>query len=223
MSWWVHDVYGESGIVGVVSWIVIVIGSICLHELSHGWAALRQGDPTPEALGHMTWNPLVHMPQTSLFLFAFLGIAYGLMPVDPSRFRSRYGDAYVAAAGPAMNLLLAGIFVAIGGLVLAYIQQLGDPFGPNLLRFCELAVVLNVTLALFNLIPVPPLDGSRILGDFVPSYRGLFESENGQWVGLGLFLLVFFFAGRFLFRPGQWIQFHGINWFASLVGPAPLP
>ena len=67
---------------------------------------------------------------------------------------------------------------------------------------------------------VPPLDGSRILGDFVPSYKGLFASENGQWVGIGLFLLVFFFAGRYIFQPGMYVAIEGIGAVASIVSPS---
>ncbi|MEO1716369.1 MAG: site-2 protease family protein [Planctomycetota bacterium] len=219
-GWWVPRMLDTFGPVGLVSWIVVVIGSIVLHELAHGWAAIRQGDATPQYTGHMTWNPLVHMGQMSLILFAVLGIAFGAMPVDPSRFRGRYGDAYVAAAGPAMNILLAIVFTIVGGFVAAYSKQLGDPLGPNLLTFCYIAVLLNITLALFNMIPVPPLDGSRILGDFVPSYRGLFQSENGQWIGLGLFVFVFFFAGRFIFEPGIYVANTGIGLIADLLRPS---
>lgn len=208
------------GPVGLVSWIVVVIASIVLHELAHGWAAIRQGDSTPQYTGHMTWNPLVHMGQTSLILFAVLGIAFGAMPVDPSRFRSRYGEAYVAAAGPAMNVLLAVVFIVLGGFVVAYAKTIGNPLAENLFTFCYIAVLLNVTLVLFNLIPVPPLDGSRILGDFVPAYRGLFEGENGQWIGLGLFVLVFVFVGPRIFEPGIFIAIEGITAFASLLKPS---
>ncbi len=219
-GWWVPNILDSFGPVGLVSWVVVVIGSIVLHELAHGWAALRQGDTTPQYTGHMTWNPLVHMGQTSLILFAVLGIAFGAMPVDPSRFRGRFGEAYVAAAGPAMNVLIAAVFIVVGGFVAAYNEQLGDPLGPNLFMFCYIAVFLNVTLALFNLIPVPPLDGSRILGDFVPAYRGLFESENGKWIGLGLFVLVFFFAGQLIFGPGLFIAGAGIGAVAGLLSPS---
>ncbi len=75
-----------------------VVVSICLHELAHGWAAIRQGDDTPIQLGHMTFNPMVHMGSVSLLLFVFTGIAFGAMPVNPLRFRSRYGQAIVSGA-----------------------------------------------------------------------------------------------------------------------------
>ena len=73
-----------------VSWVVTVVVSVVLHELGHGVAALRQGDDTPRTSGHMTLNPLVHMGGLSLFLLFVIGIAWGMMPVNPSRFRSRH-------------------------------------------------------------------------------------------------------------------------------------
>ena len=79
--------------------VVAVVISIVLHELGHGFAAIWQGDDTPRISGHMTLNPLVHMGGFSLFLLVMAGIAFGQMPVNPGRFRSRYGNALVAAAG----------------------------------------------------------------------------------------------------------------------------
>ena len=80
-----------------VSVVVAVVVSISLHELGHGIAATWQGDDTPRVTGHMTLDPTVHLPPFSWFLLLFAGISYGLMPVNPSRFRSRYGSALVAA------------------------------------------------------------------------------------------------------------------------------
>ena len=87
MSWWVHEEFRAGGLVAVLSWAFWVIFSITLHELGHGWAAIRQGDDTPRRFGRMTLNPLVHMGVPSLVMFALIGIAWGAMPVEPSRFR----------------------------------------------------------------------------------------------------------------------------------------
>ena len=78
-----------------------------LHELAHGWAAIWLGDQTPVRQGRMTGNPLVHMGPWSLLMLAVAGIAWGQMPIDRTRLRGRHGEAIVAAAGPAMNVLLA--------------------------------------------------------------------------------------------------------------------
>lgn len=204
MSWWVHDVWNDNPAL-LVSWVVWVIGSIVLHELAHGWAAIRFGDRTPIDTGHMTWNPLVHMGGMSLVCFALVGIAWGAMPVDPSRMRGRHADALVSLAGPAMNLLLAIAALAVGivwmgvagGHWIAGVRA-DEPLYTNVWLFFRAGVWLNTILMLFNLAPVPPLDGSRIVGHYAPAYRRYFESENGQWVGWGLLLLLFFFGARYI-------------------------
>lgn len=218
-GWWVASVLNNSnwdGRVVLVSWVVVVIGSIVLHELAHGWAAIFKGDRTPIELGHMTWNPLVHMGQTSLFLFVIFGIAFGAMPVNPSRMRGRYADAFVAAAGPAMNLLIALVCVLLGGVVVGLGSQIGEPLATNLQLFFRIAVILNIVLCLFNLLPVPPLDGSMILGNFSPAYSRLWMSENGRWFGFGVFILVFIFGFDYLFAIAERLTSFGITSVASV-------
>lgn len=217
-SWWVADVLGSpNGTVRLVSWVVIVIGSIVLHELGHGWAAIRRGDRTPIETGHMTWNPVVHMGQMSLIMFLLFGFAFGAMPVDPSRFRGRYASAYVAAAGPAMNLILTLACILFGGVVLAFAPRIGEPLAGNLFMFFSLGAMLNIILMLFNLLPIPPLDGSRILANFSPGYARLWYSENAQWVAMGLFILVFLFGGQYLVPLATEISGTGIVFVAKLL------
>lgn len=217
-SWWVADVLGSpNGTVRLVSWVVIVIGSIVLHELGHGWAAISRGDRTPIETGHMTWNPIVHMGHMSLIMFLLFGIAFGAMPVDPSRFRGRYASAYVAAAGPAMNLILTLACILFGGIVLAFAPRIGEPLAGNLFMFFSLGAMLNIILMLFNLLPIPPLDGSRILANFSPGYARLWYSENAQWVAMGLFILVFLFGGQYLVPLATEISGKGILFVAKLL------
>lgn len=177
--------------------VSVVMVSIVLHELGHGFAAIQQGDDTPIATGHMTWNPLVHMGAMGIGLLLVVGVAFGAMPVNPSRFRSRYGDAIVAAAGPLVNAGLALISLTLFALLL---QQGIDPRigDANPLWIMGL---LNIVLFLFNMIPLAPLDGSAVLGNFVPAYRAFLQKPENQrfvWIAFGV---VFFMAGE-LFRVG---------------------
>jgi len=158
--------------------VFAVIVSIVLHELAHGWAAISQGDDTPIVKGHMTPNPMVHMGPVSIMLLMTCGLAWGLMPVNPLKFRSKYGDAIVAAAGPAMNLLLAvvamigyGLWVRFGGL---HEAGADPPLLVNTQKLVWLFAEFNIVLLLLNLIPIPPLDGSVILGNFHRGYA--------QWI-----------------------------------------
>ncbi|MGV6813760.1 MAG: site-2 protease family protein [Phycisphaerales bacterium] len=208
-GWWITSLLNDPSINGqvwVVSWIVWVVLSICLHELAHGWTAIQLGDDTPRLAGHMTWNPMVHMGPYSLLMFIFIGIAWGAMPVNPSKLKGRYGDAIVSLAGPLMNLILATIalIVLIIWKPLCQGQITGSvtishPLSTNMTTFLHLGAMLNIVLMLFNLLPVPPLDGGRILMDILPRYRRIIESENGRWLALGVFIIFFIFMSSLIF------------------------
>lgn len=170
---------------------VTVVISIVLHELAHGWMAIRLGDDTPIREGRMTGNPLVHMGPFSILALLIAGIAWGQMPIDPSRLRGRYAEARVAAAGPAMNLLIA--LVALITLGLLYRFGFSDPqvqWKTNLLTFLNIAGTLNLLLLMFNLLPVPPLDGSHILANFYRPYALAVSDPSKQ----GIFFIAFIFV-----------------------------
>jgi Zn-dependent protease len=173
--------------------VIAVIVSVVLHELGHGVAALSQGDDTPRVLGHMTWNPLVHMGTFSLLLLFAAGIAFGRMPVNPRSFRSRYGNALVAAAGPTTNLILAFLGLTVFAL---WMKIAGVPPGGagTLQSFFFIFGMINLILCVFNLLPIPPLDGATVLADFSPPFARLVRNPDNQPFFLGAFLVVFFFA-----------------------------
>lgn len=180
-----------------VSWAFWMISSIVLHELGHGIAAVRLGDPTPVHRGHMTWNPVVHMGWMSLIMFALVGIAWGAMPVDPSRLRGRHGETIVVAAGPAVNLALFVITLVL--LIAAEALLPSTRFADNLRVFLFVGAALNLTLVLFNLLPVPPLDGSRILAQYWSRFREFISSEQGAVVSVVAFVLLFLWGGSRIF------------------------
>lgn len=208
-GWWISDLMQDptiNGKVWVVSWIVWVIASICLHELAHGWAAIKLGDDTPIITGHMTWNPMVHMGLPSIILFVILGIAWGMMPVNPHKLRGRYAESLVAIAGPAMNIALA--LIALIALVIwvplcqGQISSgitIADPLATNMQSFLAVGAMLNILLFVFNMLPLPPLDGSRILMNLSPAYTRMVISETGRWIMLAGFVLLFFVFGAFIF------------------------
>jgi Zn-dependent protease len=153
--------------------VIVLIFSVILHETAHGYAAEALGDPTARLAGRLTLNPLVHIdPIGSVILpvlFALTGspVIFGWakpVPFNPqnitgTKWKERYGGALVAAAGPAVNILLAIIF----GLLIRF-----GGFNADLLGFFFTIVVVNCALAVFNLIPVPPLDGHHILAALLP-------------------------------------------------------
>lgn len=191
----------------LVSWAVWVIVSICLHELGHGAVAVRLGDRTPVETGHMTLNPLVHMGSMSLLMFALVGIAWGAMPVNERRLRGKYGPVLVALGGPFVNLVLflgCAVLAAVwSALVLGFwtgSPVAGEPLAKNLRTFLMTGAMVNALLLALNLLPIPPLDGGRVMAGLSRTYRRVFfESERGMMVGFGLVLFVFFFGGPYLF------------------------
>lgn len=200
MGWWFADFWSHNPMMAV-AWIVWVVVSIVLHELGHGWAAIRLGDDTPRYTGHMTWNPMVHMGWMSLIMFAVIGIAWGMMPVDPSRLRGRHGDALVAAAGPAVNLMLF-VGCVLMMVVTAAVADESTNLGRNLMTLWFVGGALNLTLMLFNLVPVPPLDGSRIVASFSDGFRRFVTTEQGAVVSLIAFVVLFMWGGSRIFGFG---------------------
>jgi Zn-dependent protease len=175
-----------------VYFVVTMVLSVVLHELAHGWAAIWQGDRTPIELGHMTLDPRVHMGWASLAMLCCLGTCFGAMPVDPTRFRHRRSFVLVAAAGPLMNLLLA--LLALTSLAVWKLAATdgvpGSLASKNLQTFVWTFGYCNVALCLFNLIPIPPLDGSTVLAGLHRGYARLIESVGNPAVFLIPFLLV---------------------------------
>ncbi|MSO49668.1 MAG: site-2 protease family protein [Acidobacteria bacterium] len=153
---------------------IILIASLSFHEAAHAWAADRLGDPTARILGRLTLNPLAHIDWIGTVLFPLVGMLSGLsligwakpVPVDMRNLKAPRRDfALVALAGPVSNVVLAlaaaVLLKAQGGIVPESGQTL-------LTTTLVIAVVMNVSLAIFNLLPIPPLDGGNVLAGFVP-------------------------------------------------------
>lgn len=199
--------------------ILILIFSVIVHEISHGFAALALGDPTAKNAGRLTLNPIPHidifgsilLPAISLFAGGFLFGWAKPVPYNPYNLRNQeWGPAIVGAAGPFSNLVLAFGF----GLIVRYVSHLANPsdFLVNFSSIASLIVFLNVLLAVFNLVPIPPLDGSKVLFALLP-YR--FRVVQGFLEQHGLLLLLFFIF--FLFRFIQPIIAYFYTLFAGVA------
>ncbi|MGM0482343.1 MAG: site-2 protease family protein [Patescibacteria group bacterium] len=183
--------------------VIVLILSVIIHELAHGYAALAQGDPTAKYAGRLTMNPIKHLDLVGSFIVPFflyilpVNVILGWakpVPYNPYNLNNkRWGEALVSAAGPASNLIVAAIF----GLVI----RLGSEFlSQDAILLASLIVVINIIIAIFNLIPIPPLDGSKILFDILPrslkvSQARMFLERYGLFIVLGLVLL----AGDIIF------------------------
>lgn len=170
---------------------VPVLFSITFHEVSHGYAAFRLGDPTARNAGRLTLNPISHIDPVGLLVLVvtrMIGWAKPV-PVDPRYFKNPRQDMmWVSLAGPASNLLLAVVFAVISRMV-PPIAQLS--FLYPLAIMLQFMIVINVGLAVFNLIPIPPLDGSHILQGLLPYEMARSYSKIEPYGFIILLVLVF--------------------------------
>lgn len=217
---WIVNLYNAGEYALLLSWAFWVLLSITLHELAHGWAAIWQGDDTPIRYNRMTLNPVVHMGWMSIIIFALFGIAWGLMPVDPSRFRwGRRGRIVVAGAGPAMNVLLAFIALTAAALWLAYGPTANAKLHDNVMIFLTTGGWLNLALALFNLLPIPPLDGASILAGMSLTFYRWMHNPNFQQIGFFIFLAIFMSGiGGLMFSGAQSIGGAYVGFILGLLG-----
>ena len=156
--------------------VPIILISLTAHEVSHGWVAYRMGDPTAKSMGRLSLNPLKQLDPVGTLMLIVTYLAFGAMfgwakpiPVSTYYFKNRQrGMAIVGAAGPAANFILAVVFGVILRFVGLPLYNLGTSVGDVILKILFIVVEINIVLGIFNLIPIPPLDGSRVLGAFLP-------------------------------------------------------
>lgn len=190
--------------IDIIFGLVVLIFSIVLHEVAHGYMANWLGDPTARLAGRLTLNPVSHidivgsiiLPALLLITHAPILIGYAKpVPYNPYNLRGRYGEGMVAFAGPGTNILLAVFFGFL-------IRFSGAQLGPDLISAFAIIVYINMLLALFNLLPVPPLDGSKVLstllGMISPSLERGYDTFRLNFERLGIFsgvliIMLFFY------------------------------
>jgi Zn-dependent protease len=186
--------------------------SLSFHEWAHAWSASKLGDDTAERMGRLTLNPLAHIDPLGTILLPLLGVPFGWakpVPVNPARFRRGVhmgrGMMITSAAGPLSNFLLATVCAVLFGLLARFAPDLVAP-GQGVRRLLQLMIGLNVTLGIFNLLPIPPLDGSRIVEGVLPvRMRAGWESFSrfAPFVLLALLFLPGGIIGRVLGGPSD--------------------
>jgi len=178
-------------------YFIILIFSIVIHEVSHGAMAYHLGDPTAKNAGRLTLNPISHIDIVgSVILPLFLILSHSPflvgwakpVPINPYNFKDqKYGQAKSAIAGPAANIIIAVFF----GLLLRFLPFSGSQSSQLFVNFFIYIVQINLLLALFNLVPIPPLDGSHILFSFLPYSMENVKIFLNRWGMIILLVLIF--------------------------------
>ncbi len=201
-------------IISLVFFFLIIVPSSIIHEYSHGWMAYMLGDSTAKYAGRLTLNPMAHIDRWGtilmpIILYIISGgsfvFAYAKpVPYNPYNLKSqKWGPALVGAAGPLSNLLVAGIFAIFVRMVAPGAASLAVASGAAIINllvsFFTIIIYANILLAVFNLVPIPPLDGSKILFAILPDrfYKLKFFLERNGFI----ILLFFVFFAFELIRP----------------------
>jgi Zn-dependent protease len=169
-------------VVQAVTNLILLVLSLTVHEFAHAWMAWRLGDDTAARAGRLTLNPLPHIDPFGTILLPLVGAPIGWAkptPVDVSRvrrgIRTSTADILISAAGPVSNLLFAVVGSVVYGCLARFAP--GTLEAPGVVILLERLMLVNASLCVFNLLPIPPLDGGHVVGHFVPyRWRGTWES-----------------------------------------------
>lgn len=207
----------------IVVWFLPVVFAITVHEVAHGWMAKQFGDKTADQLGRITLNPLKHIDLLGtiiipgLLLLTFTGFIFGWakpVPVDARQFKNpRQAMAFVALAGPVSNILMAVCWALLArlGVMLHEIEFIAMP----LIYSGVAGISINLVLALINLLPIPPLDGSRVLSGILPHY---WAWQFNKLERFGFVILLLLLATDVLGLVLQYPMFYAQQWFFTLAG-----
>ena len=180
-----------SSLLDAAARVAAVLLCLTVHELCHGLAALSLGDPTAKSMDRLSLNPLRHIDWLGLLMMFTVGFGWAKpVPVDPRYFKDpKKGMALTALAGPVSNFMLAFSLVLISKGIYLYADY--TPVWNGIYNFLHLTAVLSIGLGLFNLLPIPPLDGAKVLGGLLPD-RTYFALMRYERYGMLLLLLMSF-------------------------------
>ncbi len=210
--------------VKVAIFFVPFLFALCFHEFAHGFVAKLRGDNTAEMMGRLTMNPLAHLDWVGTVGFPIIAIITGLplfgwakpVPVNPRNLRDPKNDMFwVALAGPLSNVLLFFIGLIIFYVILHFTNLGGfnSPVGQMLIMFLS----INLYLAFFNMLPLHPLDGGKVIERFIPYQWNRWLEDNQQLLNMGLIILVISGGLSYLAMPVRFIINGSLNFIASGV------
>ncbi|NLM75344.1 MAG: site-2 protease family protein [Clostridiaceae bacterium] len=204
--------------------IPILFIALPVHEFAHGWVAYRMGDPTAKYAGRLTLNPFKHLDLMGVLMMFLVGVGWARpVPVNSTYLKNRRtGLLLISLAGPLSNLVLAFLGMFIWGLIVKLVNVgiivINSMTMADVLiygtEFLQAFIFVNISLAVFNLIPVPPLDGSRILSSVIPEESYYRFARYEQFIGLAFLLLVVVLPDNLFSR---FINFFAMPIYDSMV------
>ena len=192
----VNVLLGQRSIEGIIISLPGVIVAMTFHEFAHAWAATKLGDETPRQQGRLSLNPISHIDPVGLICLMLLGFGWGKpVQINPRNFDGKYSiskaEAIVAAAGPIMNFILAFVFLiiyAIFGMTVTTITTTKNVISSIIISI----ISINLGLGVFNLIPIYPLDGAKVLNNFLPYKAKEWLIKNQAILTIIVFAIVFY-------------------------------
>ena len=205
--------FNPSGLMGLLVSVAASLVCITFHEMSHGYVAYRLGDPTAKQMGRLSWNPIRHIDPIGLLMMITVKVGWAkAVPVDMRYFKHPKRDmAITALAGPCANFLMALAALAVSRLLLFLPLTIWTEWG---LIFLSRVALLSVGLGVFNLIPVSPLDGSKILFSLLPDrwYYTILRYERYGMIAMVALVWLGVFD-----RPLSWLIYGGLELFCGIT------
>lgn len=197
-----------------LSYAMVILLALPVHELAHGYVADKLGDHTARWNGRLTMNPFAHLDIMGTLMIFLFGVGYAKpVPVNPRNFRNyKTGMALTALAGPVSNLLMAFLSMAVLRGFYAFL-----PYGTALniaITFFQQFALINISLAIFNLLPIPPLDGFRIVANLLPPKWSYYVDRYQMYITMAVMLLVF---SGVLSRPISYLSIHIYNFIVRVL------
>ena len=211
---------GEGGILNLLLTIPGILIALTFHEFAHAWAANKLGDETPKIQGRLNLNPLSHIDPVGFVFLIVAGFGWGKpVQIDVRNFKGKYSiskaEAIVSAAGPIMNFILAFVFMIIYYLlfrVTNVVEQLSYDWQIVVQTIMISIISINIGLGVFNLIPVPPLDGSKILMHFLPYNGKEWFYKNQQMFYIIFLILILTGLSNVILVPIFQLVISGMEW-----------